>query len=154
MSQLISKFLRPCLELLYDVIWALRGGVALKWSPYDVTQQHYDSLKCGVRRMTPKCLEQFYMSRNIIIYHHISIHLLCIFLSFKQCQSFNRASCSFTTKYHMKSRVGCMSAARQKLKYFISSGVWLQTRFILPNCVKAVDHGYCGNISVKYNITS
>ena len=73
-----QKFLKPCLVLLYNVISALRNGVALRWCPYDVTHgTHMTSLKHqgglhvvlrewynNAHNFSYKnqiCLEQFYM---------------------------------------------------------------------------------------------
>ena len=59
----ISKFLRPCPELLYDVIWALTIAVTLRCSPCDVTQQAPWQPPCSVKRGIQK-RSQFYKQKS------------------------------------------------------------------------------------------
>ena len=75
-----------------DIIWALSSGVALRWSPYDVTQQAPWQPPFGVRRLIQE-RSQLYNKRVKYVWNNIygllmssfstlSIHLLCIFFSF------------------------------------------------------------------------
>ena len=77
-----------------DVIWALGSGVALRWSPYDVTQQAPWQPPCGVRRLIQGRSHLYnkkvkYVWNNLYglsmsSFTTLSIYLLCIF--YRDCQ--------------------------------------------------------------------